>query len=150
MKSYFLCLTDLKYIATKYHFLIFWHQPKVYMSYCHHFACVVWRPVSINLLHFRFFNKNHWSNQNTLSQVSAYSSCEPLVFWQIQILPVSTIRSYLRLKIPKTYLLTNWIYRSPSFAWVICLFYIHIIILSSILDWPNRLLYPAYFCAYRS
>ena len=77
-------------------------------------------------------------------------SCEPLVFWQIQILPVSTISSYLRLKIPKTYLLTNWIYRSPSFAWVICLFYIHIIILSSILDWPNRLLYPAYFCAYRS
>jgi hypothetical protein len=50
---------------------------------------------------------------------------------------LSTISSYLRLKIPKTYLLTNWIYRSPSFAWI-CLFYIHIISLSSILDRPSR------------
>ena len=76
-------------------------------------------------------------------------SCEPLVFWNIQILSVSTISSYLRLKIPKTYPLTNWIYRSPSFAWI-CLFYIHIISLSSILHRPSRLLYPAYCCAYRS
>ena len=69
---YFLCLTDLQYIATKYFFLILWHQPKVHMSYCHHFASVVWRPVSINFLHFRLFIKNHWANQNTLSQVSVY------------------------------------------------------------------------------
>ena len=62
----------LQYIATKYFFLILWHQPKVHMSYCHHFASVVWRPVSIHFLHFRLFIKNHWANQNTLSQVSVY------------------------------------------------------------------------------
>jgi hypothetical protein len=139
----------LQYIATKYFFLILWHQPKVHMSYCHHFASVVWRPVSINFLHFRLLLRTTGPIKTLWARWVFTGSCEPLDFWKIPILPILTISSYLRLKIPKTYLLTNWIYRSPSFAWI-CLFYIHIISLSSILDRPSRLLYPAYCCAYRS